>query len=187
MSTTSFYSRHELIKIGFKSLGTNVLLSRKASIYSPEHMILGNNVRIDDFCILSGQVKIGSYVHISAYTGIFAKYGVFIGDFVTISGRNLIYSQRDDYSGAFMTNPMIPVKFRSVGEGAVTFAPYSILGAGCIVLPGIEIGEGAAVGAMSLINANLKPWKIYAGIPARFVKDRLKNILDLAGSLRRNS
>lgn len=48
-----FYSREQLEKIGFKSLGKNVLISDKSSIYSPENISIGNNVRIDDFCILS--------------------------------------------------------------------------------------------------------------------------------------
>ena len=60
----SFYSDEELKKIRFKSLGENVLISKKASIYSPEKIIIGNNVRIDDFCILSGNIQIGNHVHI---------------------------------------------------------------------------------------------------------------------------
>lgn len=181
MSDTSFYSRNELLNLGFKKLGENILLSRKASIYSPELMSLGSHVRIDDFCILSGQTEIGSYVHISAYTAIYAKYGVFIGDYVTISGRNLIYSQSDDYSGEFMTNPMVPEHLRGVEGKAVTFGPYAIIGAGCVVLPGVNVGQGAAVGAMSLVNTDLEPWKIYAGVPARYVKERKRDLLDLAG------
>ena len=49
----SFYSKEELKEIGFKKYGENVLISRKTSIYNPEKIIIGNNVRIDDFCILS--------------------------------------------------------------------------------------------------------------------------------------
>jgi acetyltransferase-like isoleucine patch superfamily enzyme len=44
--TTSFLSKEELTKIGFKKIGKNVFLSRKASIYGPENMEIGNNVRI---------------------------------------------------------------------------------------------------------------------------------------------
>ena len=55
----SFYSQEELMKIGFLSVGKNVLISKKASIYNPSVISIGNNVRIDDFCILSGKVTIG--------------------------------------------------------------------------------------------------------------------------------
>jgi galactoside O-acetyltransferase len=176
---TSFYTREELSGLGLKSFGEDVLLSRKASIYFPETISLGSHVRIDDFCILSGQIEIGSFVHISAYTAIYARYGVQVKDFVTISARNLIFSQSDDYSGEFMTNPMIPNDFRHVRGGRVTFEPYSIIGAGSIILPGITIGEGSAVGAMSLMTSDAEPWKIYAGIPAKIIKDRSRNILQL--------
>ncbi|EAO54015.1 O-acetyltransferase (cell wall biosynthesis) [Bacillus thuringiensis serovar israelensis ATCC 35646] len=62
----SFYSQEELKKIGFLSVGKNVLISKKASIYNPGAISIGNHVRIDDFCILSGKITIGSYSHISA-------------------------------------------------------------------------------------------------------------------------
>lgn len=49
---TSFYSEEELRSIGLKSYGKNVLISRFARIYGAESISIGNNVRIDDFCIL---------------------------------------------------------------------------------------------------------------------------------------
>lgn len=48
-----FYTREELERIGFKSIGENVLISDKTSIYSPQNISIGNNVRIDDYCVLS--------------------------------------------------------------------------------------------------------------------------------------
>ena len=48
-----FYSKEQLEKIGFKFLGENVLISDKTSIYSPENISIGNDVRVDDFSILS--------------------------------------------------------------------------------------------------------------------------------------
>ena len=51
----TFYSKEELENIGFAEIGHNVLVSKKASIYKPELIEIGNNVRIDDFCILSGK------------------------------------------------------------------------------------------------------------------------------------
>ena len=48
-----FYSRKQLEKIGFKFLGKNVLISDKTSVYSPENISTGNDVRIDNLRILS--------------------------------------------------------------------------------------------------------------------------------------
>lgn len=179
MNSTSFLNENELLEVGFRHVGKNVLISRKSSIYNAREISIHDNVRIDDFCILSGTISIGSFVHISAYTAMYAKYGIDIEDFVTISGRNLIYSQNDDYSGEFMTNPMIPEEFLNVTGGKITFKKFSILGSGCVVLPNLTIEEGSAIGAMSLVNSSTEPWMIYAGIPAKYIKDRKQNIKEL--------
>ena len=72
---TSFLSSEELKNFGFKAIGTNVFISRKVSIYSPQSISIGNNVRVDDFCILSGNITLGSYIHISAYTALYGRNG----------------------------------------------------------------------------------------------------------------
>jgi galactoside O-acetyltransferase len=62
-----FYTVEELKELGLKSCGHNVLLSKKASLYGINKIEIGNNVRIDDFCILSGSIKLGTNIHIAAY------------------------------------------------------------------------------------------------------------------------
>ena len=82
----SFYNIEELNEIGFKSVGKNVQISKKTSFYSPEQISIGNNVRIDDFCILSGNIILGSFIHIAAYSGLYAgNAGILMGDFSGIS------------------------------------------------------------------------------------------------------
>ena len=186
MNNNSFYSYSELKKLGFNSLGINVFISKFSNIYNPNLISIGNNVRIDDFCILSGNIEIGSYIHVSAYTAIYAKFGVRIEDYSTISGRNLIYSQNDDYSGQFLANPLVPEEYRNVSGGRVVIKKFSIIGAGCIILPNITIGEGCAIGSISLVNKDLEDWKIYAGIPVKYLKERSKNIIELAKKLKNN-
>ena len=53
-----FYTNIELQTLGFKAVGKNVFISNKASIYSPHLIEIGDNVRIDDFCILSGNINL---------------------------------------------------------------------------------------------------------------------------------
>ena len=179
----SFYSRNEIKNLGFKIVGENVLISRKASIYKPSEITVGSNVRIDDFCILSGRINIGSFIHISAYSALYARFGIVLEDFVTISGKTLIYSQTDDYSGEFMTNPTLPDHLTNVTGGEVNVKKFAIVAAGCVIFPGVTIHEGAVVGAMSLVNKDLEAWKIYAGIPAKLIKDRKKDILKIYKNL----
>lgn len=181
--TTSFLTEEEILQLGLKSFGKNVLISRKASIYSPENISLGDNVRIDDFCILSGHIQAGSYIHISAYTALYGRFGIVLEDFVTVSGRVMVYSQSDDYSGHFMTNPMLPDGFNNITGGQVTFRKHAIVAAGSIVFPGVTLHQGSAVGAMSLVNSDIPEWSIYAGIPARFIRERHRDILSLERQL----
>ncbi len=174
----SFYFEEELKSIGLKSLGKNVKLSRKASIYSPEKIILGNNVRIDDFCILSGNIIIGNYVHIAAGCMLFGgEKGIVFEDYSGLSSRISVYAETDDYSGDYLTNPMLPAGSRNIIEGKVVIKKHAIVGTGCTILPNVVIGEGSAVGSMSLVNKTLDPWGIYAGIPCRRIKDRSKGLL----------
>ena len=64
----SFYTEKELENIGFKKMGTNIKISRKASIYSPEKMSFGNNIRIDDFCLLNGTIELENNIYIAGFT-----------------------------------------------------------------------------------------------------------------------
>lgn len=176
----SFYTVEELNNIGFKNLGENVLISRKTSIYGASNISIGNNVRIDDFCILSGKIIIGNYVHIAAYSALFAgDKGIIFGDFTGISSRSVIYAVSDDYSGEFLTNPTLPDEYRNVVSKRVILEKHALIGTNCTVLPGVTIKEGTSIGACSLITENCDEWGIYVGIPAKRIKERSKQILDL--------
>ncbi len=184
MDKNSFYSREELSKLGFKSFGTDVLISRKASFYSIDEISLGNHVRIDDFCILSGKIEIGNYVHISASVLLFAgDKGIRIDDFVSVSSRVAIYAVSDDYSGEYMANPMVDNKYRNVAGKEIVIEKHVLIGTGSTILPDVTIKEGCSFGAMSLINEDCEPWGIYVGIPCRRIKERSKRVLSLADKM----
>lgn len=173
----SFYNVKELNQIGFRSIGTNVLISRFARFYDVENIEIGDHVRIDDFCIFSGNIKLGNNIHISAYSALYGKFGIELQDYTGLSPRCTIFSATDDFSGEFMIGPMIDSKFTNTKGGLVLIKKYCQLGCNCVVLPNLTIEEGVAVGALSLITKNLEPWKIYIGIPAKYLKDRNKNLL----------
>jgi len=177
---SSFYNEEELKKLGLGSYGDNVLISRNAKIYGASNIHIGSNVRIDDFCILSGRIKIGNYVHIAAGVYVFAgDFGVILNDFSGVSSRSAIYAASDDYSGEFMTNPTVSDEVRNVTGGLVYVGKHTLIGTGCTVLPNVKIGDGASVGAMSLVNKDVDEYTMNVGIPCRKIKDRTKNILDL--------
>ena len=157
----------------FLKCGKDVWISRKASIYVPSKIQIGNHVRIDDFCILSGKINLGDYIHISANTAIFSgEEKIEIQDFSTISGRCNLYGKSDDYSGEYLANPMVPGQYTNIIDKGIICEKYTIIGCGSTILPGVLIAEGTAIGAMSLVRESTEPWTIYAGIPLRKLKKR---------------
>src|SRR5665648_19733 len=174
-----FYTARQLKKIGFKSIGTNVLISKRAVIHSPEKIEIGSNVRIDDFCTLSGNIKLGNHIHIAGYTSLYGNSGIVLEDFANISSNVRVYSETDDFSGNSLMGPCVPMKYRlQLHKSPVVLKKHSIIASTCVVLPGVTLGEGAAVGCFSLISTDCEPWKVYVGNPLRILKDRKKKILE---------
>jgi galactoside O-acetyltransferase len=176
----SFYSTEELRSLGLGKVGKNVKISRKCCIYSAGEIRMGDNVRIDDFCILSGVIELGSSIHVAAYVALYGRNGIRIEDFASLSARVTVYSAMDDFSGEHMTNPTVPEKYTRVTGGPVAIGKHVLVGAGTVVFPGVTLEEGCAIGALSLVNHSLEGWKVYAGIPCIYVKDRRKDLLKLA-------
>lgn len=176
----AYLSETQLREIGFRRLGKNVKISDKASIYNPELIELGDNSRVDDFCVLSGNIKLGNFVHIAPLCLVAGgEKGIFMDDFSGLAYHVQIFSQSDDYTGLTLTNPTIPAKYKLETKKAVNLGRHVIIGAGSIVFPGVNIAEGCAVGAMSLVNRGTEPWGVYVGNPARRVKERKKDMLEL--------
>ena len=181
----SFMSEEELQEIGFKSIGENVFISRKSSIYGAHNIEIGNNVRIDDFCILSGRIRLSNFIHIAAYSALYGgDKGIFICDYANISSRVAIYSICDDYSGKTMTNPMIPDEYKDVESAMVRIDKHVIIGSTSVVLPGVHLAEGSAFGAFSLINHDSDPFSVNAGIPFQKIKERLKGMINMENRFR---
>lgn len=179
---SSFLTRKQLSKKGFLSLGTNVLISEKASIYNASKIRIGNNVRIDDFCILSAGehgICLGNYIHIACYTSLIGKEAITLADYANLSSRVSIYSSNDDYSGENMTNPMVPAEFTNVAHRPVSVGRHCIVGSGTVILPGVIMEEGSAAGALSLVTKNCDAFGIYAGTPARLIKKRKNELLKI--------
>lgn len=175
-------SREQIREMGFAHVGANPRLSDKASYYSCARISIGDNVRIDDFCVLSageGGIDLGSHIHIAVYSLLIGAARIVMQDFSGLSSRVSVYSSSDDYSGASMTNPTIAAEFTHVVHGEVTIGRHVIVGAGSVVLPGVTLEEGAAVGALSLVTKDCKSFGIYSGVPARHIRPRQRHLLEL--------
>ncbi len=178
----AWLTAQQITEMGFASVGANVLLSDKASYYNCKNIRLGSNIRIDDFCVLSagiGGIDIGNYIHIAVYSSLIGAGNITLADFSNISSRVAIYSSNDDYSGAVMTNPTVAEEFTNVHHADVTIGRHVIIGAGSIILPGVTLEEGVAVGALSLVKKDCQAFGIYMGSPAKRIGERKRDLLAL--------
>ncbi|MGZ8173667.1 MULTISPECIES: acyltransferase [Methylobacter] len=183
----AWLSNEQMTAMGFACFGKNVLLSDKASYYNCKNIRFGNNVRIDDFCVLSagmGGIDIGNYVHIAVFSLLIGAGNISLADFCNISSRVSIYSSNDDYSGAAMTNPTLPTVFTNVHHADVKVGCHVIIGVGSIILPGVILEEGVAIGALSLVKKDCQSFGIYVGVPAKRVGERKRDLLDYLPLLR---
>ncbi len=177
-----YLTKRDLSRLGFKSLGDNVRISNRASLYHPERISIGSNVRIDDFAVLSAGeqgIHIGSFVHIAAFCGLFGQERITLNDYSGLSSKVCIYSSSDDYSGNSLTNPTTPDELRKPTVAPVALGRHVIVGAGATILPGVTLADGCAVGAHSLVTKSFDQLSIVAGIPARFVKKRSESLFSL--------
>ncbi len=183
----SFYKEEELNEMGFKSLGKNVLISRKSSIYNSRNISIGDNTRIDDFCVLSageGGICIGSYVHIACYSSLIGKGRILMKDYSGLSSRVSIYSSSDNYDGEYMTNPCLPNSVTNTIHQDVIIGKHVVIGSNSVVLPGVILVDGCAVGAMSLVNKSIDEQYIFAGTPIKRIKERKLNIFNLENKIK---
>lgn len=182
----SFYSNVELAELGLSCFGEDVKISKRSSIYHPERIKIGNHVRIDDFCVLSagdGGIEIGNYVHVAVYCSLIGAGKITLNDFSGLSSRVSVYSSNDDYSGMHLTNPTVPSEYTGVSSAEVVIGRHAIIGAGSIILPGVTLGEGVAVGALSLVNRSCDAFGIYSGVTARRIGERKRDLLTLEKNL----
>lgn len=172
----------ELRGYGFAHIGENVMVARNCTIIGLQNIRIGDNVRIDGLTTIAaarGHCWIGRNVHIGGGSHLACTGGLDIGDFCNLSQGTRIYTISDDYSGAAMTNPTVPAEFTNVTIAPVTLDRHVIVGSGSTILPGVHLGEGVALGAMTLVRHSLDAWGIYAGVPARRLRDRSRRLLDL--------
>lgn len=178
----TWLTNEQIGKLGFAKVGSNVLLSDKSSYYNCVNIEIGNNVRIDDFCVLSAGadgISIGSNIHIAVYSSMIGSGKIVLSDFSNISSRVSIYSSNDDYSGIAMTNPTIPDEFTNVTHANVIIGKHVIIGSGSIILPGVVIEDGVAIGALSLVKKDCQAFTTYGGCPLKRIGERSSRLLEV--------
>ncbi|WP_082920345.1 acyltransferase [Pseudomonas koreensis] len=176
----AYLSVTQLQAMGFKKLGKDVKISDKACVYNAELIEVGDYSRIDDLCVLSGNITIGSYNHITPMCLVAGGIpGIVLEDFCTLAYGVKVFSQSDDYSGETLTNSLVPRKFKNEKFAPVWLKKHVIVGANAVIFPGVTVEEGCSIGAMTLVTKSTSPWGIYVGSPAKRMKDRSNKLLEL--------
>jgi galactoside O-acetyltransferase len=167
---------NQAYSINLKRVGQDVIIWNKAKIVASEVISIGDSVIIDDFVFITGGQKtnIGSFVHIASFSSITGGGEFLMEDFTGLSGGVRVYTGNEDYTGEYLTNPTVPYPYRVPTRSFVHIKKHAIVGSNTVILPGVVIGEGAAIGANSLITKDCEPWKIYFGSPAKPIKNRPK-------------
>lgn len=161
MEERGFFSREELLAAGFSHVGKETRISRKISLYGVSGSI-GNYTRIDDFCILKGRLEIGVCVHIAGYVllGGGADNPITCRDCSAISSHTTVFTGTADYRANAISNPTVPLDMQASIFGPVTLGEGVVIGAQCVLLPFVEVGDGTSVGANLVIHKSLPEGKI---------------------------
>ncbi|MEA4811392.1 MAG: acyltransferase [Anaerolineaceae bacterium] len=175
-----FLSDQELKARRFKYLGKQVKISCLASIYNADQISIGDYSRIDDFCVLSGKITIGRNVHIAVFNNLAGgEKGITMDDFSGLAYGCHVFTQSDDYTGISLTNPTVPDQFKMEKKAAIHIKRHVIVGTNSLIFPGVILEEGCSVGALAMVVHDTEPWMIYTGVPAKAVKPRKKDLLEL--------
>lgn len=169
-------------ELRFASIGNAVRIDPSARFYGAEHIRIGDNVRIDAFSMISAGpcgVCIGNNVHIAAGVYIFGSAAtVTIESFAGISSRVAVYTATDDYVDGNLTGPTVPDRFRKMKAGPVKLGRHAIVGSGSVILPGVTLGFGASVGALTLVRKDVPDGQVVYGNPMQ-VMPKLRNVARL--------
>ena len=169
------------------------IVSANIRVRVPEHLIVGEDSIIDDFCYISTRLTVGRGTHIASGCSIAggAKFHCRIGDFCSLSSGVKIWCTSDDFVNDIVTivpEGLGPLK-RHVISGDVIFDDCTAAGANTVVMPGNHVPEGTVIGALSFVPARFpfEPWTVYAGVPIRRINDRNREAVQAqAAALRRH-
>lgn len=165
--------QQNLLKL-LKKCGKNVTIFKYAVIVKPEVIEIGDNAKIDDFTFIYGGkgTKIGRYVHIPPFTSIIGGGELEIGDYVGISGGCRIFTGTETYFGGKRMSGALPLEQRNVKRGKIIIKKDAFVGTNSIIFPDVTIGEGAVIGAGSIVRKDVKAWTINVGNPLKTIKKR---------------
>jgi acetyltransferase-like isoleucine patch superfamily enzyme len=141
----SFVVRHFVLRhlYGMK-IGRRTNIHMGVRVLAPQRIRIGDNSIVHFDCILDG------------------RRGLVIGDCVDVSYQVNIFTLQHD-----LDDPDY-----GTSGGQVTVDDYAVLSGRSTILPGVTVGRGAVVASGAVVTGDVPPYKVYGGVPARYIKDR---------------
>lgn len=147
-----------------KKCGKNVIIGKTVRIRQPEMVEIGDNVIIDDFTYISGQVLIGNFVHISAScTLLSSKSKIVLDDFAGLSSGTRVISSGAEFVNCGFDFATAPKALAYGGlNKEVYIGKYVQIGSNSVVLPGTFLPEGFTCGALTKLKGNIsyQEWSV---------------------------
>lgn len=151
------------------------------NLRAPDAICVGANTHIKGELLTfahGGSIRVGDYCFLGEHSRIWSARSVEIGDRVLISHNVNIFDNATHPINARARHE----QFKSIIAGShplgidlqerpVRIESDVLIGCMCVVLSGVTIGRGAIVGAGSVVTANVPPYAIVAGNPARLVRE----------------
>lgn len=177
----NYLINHRAVK-RFSSIKIHPTVFIDRTAFQKGDVILGKNTELLNDVQLLGKVTIGDYSYLNTRVVIFAcpEHPVTIGKFCSVGWNVSLVSANSHNMKELSTSPW---RERIFGEKRKEMgAPITIehdvwIGAGAIILPGVTIRTGAVVGAGSVVTSGteIKPYEVWAGNPAKKIKDRFSH------------
>jgi acetyltransferase-like isoleucine patch superfamily enzyme len=144
---------------GFQTIGESLV--HELSNLVGDRIVIGRNCRIDPFVTITGNVRIGDNTHIGTGACIFGEGGVTIESGVSVSPGVKVYTRTDCNPQDDDGSEHIPVLLKE----------KSMIGTNSVVLPGTVVGARTVIGALSLAKGKLLDGWLYAGVPAKAIRN----------------
>ena len=138
----------------------------------PENVDIGERVIVKSGarlcpCNLNARIRIGSRTTIGYSTYIFASDRIYIGDDCMIA--SFVYLVDSQHNS---DDPSQPMNLQGASFDPILVGHDVWIGTGSVIMPGVSIGDGAIIGANSVVTSDVPPRHIVAGNPARFIRKR---------------
>ena len=118
------------------------------------------------------RLTLGYNVFINRGVYITAREKITIGDNVDIAQDVNIWTEQHNYNSPDFKAELAPVVIKD----------YVWIASRATILPGIELGEGCVVACGSVVTKNVPPYTLVAGVPAKVIGQRNKNLKYKLGS-----